>query len=213
MQEIKPMNDSSMNRKEFLSNMGKVCVGACVCAAAGGLTNLRAEEPKQAAPPAAEPPRSEARINFAEGWVKRFLDAVDGTLDKETRKKLLMANGKACYLAWIADTKQTIQPVTLERFRKWITENVKDGSYRIDGNAIYFQYMNAAETGQAAAEGACLCPLVESKPNGLSSTYCQCSIGYVKAMHELLLNRTVEVELVDSVLMGGKRCQFKLMVA
>ena len=38
------MNDSSMNRKEFLSNMGKVCVGACVCAAAGGLSSLQAEE-------------------------------------------------------------------------------------------------------------------------------------------------------------------------
>jgi len=206
------MNDSSMNRKEFLSNMGKVCVGACVCAATGGLSSLQAEEPKQAAPQVTEPPRSEKRMEFAEGWVKRFFDAVDGTLDKETRKKLMMANGKACYLAWIADTKQTIKSVTLERFRKWITDKVKDGSYRIDGNAIYFRYVSAAETGQASAEGACLCPLVESKPAGLSSTYCQCSVGYVKAMHELLLNRPVEVELVDSVLMGGKRCQFKLTV-
>ena len=91
-------------------------------------------------------------------------------------------------------------------------EKVKDGSYRVDGDAIYFQYVSAAETGQASAEGACLCPLVESKPAGLSSTYCQCSVGYVKAMHELLLNRTVEVKLVDSVIMGGKRCQFKLTV-
>ena len=141
------------------------------------------------------------------------MGAVDGTLDAETRKKLMMANGKACYLAWIADTKQTIKPVTLERFRKWIADNVKDGSYRVDGSAIYFQYMGAAETGLPAAERACLCPMVETKPEGLSSTYCQCSIGYVKAMHELLLNRPVEVELVDSVLRGGKRCQFKLTVA
>jgi len=204
------MSDSSMNRKEFLSNMGKVCVGACVCAAAGGLSSLQAKEPKQSAPQTAEPPRSEARIQFAEGWVKRFFDVVDSTLDKDTRKKLMMANGRSCYLAWIADTGQTIKPVTLERFRKWITDKVKDGSYRVDGDAIYFQYVSAAETGQAATERTCLCPLVESKPAGLSSTYCQCSVGYVKAMHELRLNRTVEIELVDSVLAGGKRCQFKL---
>ncbi len=201
-----------MNRKEFLSSVGKVCMGACICAAAGGLEGLHAEESGQPVTPATEPPRSEARMKFAEGWVKRFLDAIDSTLDKETRKKLMMANGKACYLAWIADTKQTIKPVTLERFRKWIVEKSTDGSYRIDGEAIYFQYMAAAETGQAAPEGACLCPLVESAPAGLSSTYCQCSVGYVKVMHELLLNRTVEVELVDSVLLGGKRCRFKLTV-
>ena len=44
-------------------------------------------------------------MKFSEGWVRRFLGAVDDTLDRETRKKLMMANGKACYLAWIADTK------------------------------------------------------------------------------------------------------------
>lgn len=151
-------------------------------------------------------------MKFTDGWVKRFFDVVDGTLEKETRKKLMMANGRACYLAWIAETKQTIKPVTVEHFRKSIADKAKDGSYRVEGDAIYFQYMSAAETGQASAEGACLCPLVESKPADLSSTYCQCSVGYVKVMHELLLNRTVEVELVDSVLMGGRRCQFKLTV-
>lgn len=152
-------------------------------------------------------------MKFAEGWIKKFMDAVDSTLDKDTRKRLMMANGKACYLAWIAETKQQIQPITLEQFTNWIKTRCTDGSYRVEGNAILFQYMSAAETGQAAAEGACLCPMVENKPQGLSSTYCDCSVGYVKVMHEMLLNRPVEVELVDSVLKGGKRCKFKLTVA
>ena len=110
------------------------------------------------------------------------------------------------------ETNQQIKPITLEKLKAWIASKANDGSYEIDGNSILFQYMSAAETGQAAAEGACLCPLVESKPAGLSATYCLCSVGYVKAMHEKLLQRPVEVELVESVLMGDKRCRFRMTV-
>lgn len=124
-----------------------------------------------------------------------------------------MANGKSCYLTWIKDTGQEIKPVGFERFTKWINEKVTDGSYTVDGKTIYFQYMYAAETGKEADAGKCLCTLVESKPEGLSPTYCICSVGYVKQMHEMYLGQPVEVELVDSVLRGGQRCKFKITVA
>jgi hypothetical protein len=73
--------------------------------------------------------------------------------------------------------------------------------------------MSAAETGLPSTEGACLCPLAESKPEGLSATYCSCSVDYVKKMHEQRLGRPCEVELVDSVLMGGRRCRCRITVA
>jgi len=46
----------------------------------------------------------------------------------------------------------------------------------------------------------------------LSPTYCLCSVGYVREMHERVLGRPVEVELADSVLRGGKRCRFRMVV-
>ena len=209
------MSENSMNRKEFLTNVGKVCMGTCACAVVGGLSAVYAQEnpPDSVPPPSAQKSRSDTRIEFAENWLKRFFAVFDENLDPATRMKIMMANGKSCYLSWIADTNQQIKPITLERLKEWIASKSNDGSYRIDGNTIYFQYMSAAETGQASTEGACLCTLVESKPAGLSPTFCLCSVGYVKAMHEKLLQRPVEIELVDSVLMGGKRCQFKLTVA
>jgi predicted hydrocarbon binding protein len=54
--------------------------------------------------------------------------------------------------------------------------------------------------------------MVESKPEGMSATYCHCSVGYVQKMNELKFGRSVDVELIDSVLMGGKRCKFKITV-
>lgn len=207
------MDDDFISRKDFLANVGKYCAGTCLCAAVGGLNKLYAQEegPKMSEPE--KKPRSEERIAFAEKWVKRFIDVLDNNLDENTRKKIMMANGKACLLAWYKEIGRQVKPVTLEQFTNWIKNKVKDGSYQCEGNVIYFQYMSAAETGLPSDEGACLCTLVETKPEGLSGTYCHCSVGYVKEMHEQYLGRPVEVELIESVLRGGKRCRFKITVA
>jgi hypothetical protein len=227
------MTEPIFNRKEFLGGLGKCCLGSCLCAAALGMgsacgadstgtkpgaagqTTGAAQGGGDTAPPAAAPPappRSEARIKFAEAWVRRLFKVLDSNLDEATRKKLMMANGRACFLEYIRETGQQIQPVTLEHLAARAAQR-PDGSMRVDGNVIYFQYMSAAETGLPSEEGACLCTLVETKPAGLSGTYCLCSVGYVKQWYEMMLARPVDVELLESTLTGGKRCRFKITVS
>ncbi len=205
--------DNISPRREFLSKAGKLCACSCVGAMLAGLTDVMGEEVVSDTTKVATKSRDTQRMEFAEGWLRRFFDIFDANLDEATRNKIMMANGKSCYLTWIKDTGQEIKPVGFERFTKWINEKVTDGSYTVDGKTIYFQYMYAAETGKEADAGKCLCTLVESKPEGLSPTYCICSVGYVKQMHEMYLGQPVEVELVDSVLRGGQRCKFKITVA
>jgi hypothetical protein len=208
------MDESKMNRKQFLTNVGKLCACSCVAAMTAGVQNVMAQEANQI-PPAqpVEKPRSQQRMEFAEGWVKRFFAALDANVDESTKTKLMMANGRACYEAWIKDTGQQIQQITFDQYKTWVDNNVKDGSYRVEGNAIFMQYLYAAETGLPAPDFTCLCPMVESKPQGLSSTYCVCSVGYVKVMHEMLFGRPVQVELLESVLRGNPRCKFKITVS
>jgi hypothetical protein len=207
------MSDRPMNRKQFLGSVGLCGLGSCSCILGGKAASLLAQESKPDAPQPSKKPRSQERIEFAEKWVTRFFDVLDANLDEETRKKIMMANGRVCFLEWIKETGKQIKPVTLEQFATWVKSNIKDDTYRVDGNTIYMQYTWAAETGQPSQEGACLCPFIESKPAGLSPTYCLCSVGYVKVMHEMRFGRPVEVELLDSVLKGGQRCQFKITVA
>ncbi|KPL08043.1 hypothetical protein AMJ86_02145 [bacterium SM23_57] len=157
--------------------------------------------------------RAIKRMEFADLWVKRFINVLDNTLDEETRKKVMVTNGKICYQEWIKSTGQQTEVVPYEKWVARVRENVKDGSVQIDGNVIYFQYIGSAETGHAAPENVCLCPMVESKPVGLSKTYCLCSIGYVKEMFEQTFGKPVDVQLIDSVLYGGKRCRFKITVS
>jgi hypothetical protein len=222
--------DPVIDRKEFLAGLGKCCLGSCLCAAAlgmntayGGDSTGSAPEPAgsnqsaESEPPAAAGtpgavPRSQARIEFAEKWARRFFGVLDATLDPAARKKVMMEAGRACFLEYIKETGQEMRPVTLERLKAWAEKNGNTDYTRFEGNVIYYQFMSAAETGLPSEEGACLCPLVESKPAGLSGTYCLCSVGYVKQWHEMLLARPVEVELLESTLTGGKRCKFKITV-
>lgn len=204
------MKNRTMDRKSFLKSLGKA--GVCACAAAGGLRTALALAPDQAKPGDATPERAVKRMEFADHWVKRFFDVLDQTIDTESRKKLMMANGKTCFREWIQETKQEIKPVSFEQWAQKAAQESKREGLRVEGNVIYFEFDSSAETGQASPEGICLCPMVESKPAGMSPTYCLCSVGYVQEMHELRFGRKAEVELLDSVLMGGKRCRFKITV-
>ena len=213
------MDDKSMNRKEFLAGVGKVCACSCVYALAASLGSVNAQDStKQTVEkPEGEPvkkPRSEERVEFTEKWLVRFFDVFDANLDEPTRKKVMMANGKACLLNWYKETNQQPrpEPLTLERLAAWAKKNNRE-DYQVDGNVVYFQYLWAAETGLSAPEHKCLCTLVESCPAGLSPTFCLCSVGYVKEMHEQMFKKPVEVELLSSVLRGDPRCKFKITVA
>jgi len=212
------MNDPSISRKGFLAGIGRTCACACVCALASGLDaasgraatvhSARGNEASET-----KPPRSQERMEFTEKWAVRFFKILDTNLDAPIREKIMMENGKACFLAWQteANRKPPEQAITVEQFARRIKEK-KSPDYRIEGNVLYFQYSSAAETGQASPENRCLCPMVETKPAGLSPTFCFCSLGYVKEMHEQLFRKPVEVALLSSVLRGDPRCTFKITV-
>jgi 3-methyladenine DNA glycosylase Tag len=206
------MNTKIMERKAFLKVAGKIGGVTCLCAAAGSLRAALYQEKPQAQPGEKTKERAVKRMKYADQWVKRFFDVIDKTLDEKTRKRLMMANGRACYREWIRDTNQEIKQVDFKKWAERASQNIKQEGFKIEGNVIYFQFNSSAETGRPSPENVCLCPMVESKPEGLSSTFCHCSVGYVKEMNELKFGRIVDVELIDSVLKGGKRCKFKITV-
>jgi len=205
------MGETSLDRKELFTSAGKLGMATCLCAL--GATRLLAEQSPETAPGAANAARAVKRMEFSDLWVRRFMKVLDGTLDEETRKKVMVANGTACFREWIASQGRTVTPVAFETWAARVKERPPDGSVRVDKNVIYWEYTGSAETGSASPERVCLCPMVESKPAGLSHTFCQCSVGYVKESFEQRFGRPVKVELLDSVLYGGDRCRFKITVA
>lgn len=206
------MNNEIHSRREAFYRLGTA--GLTCCAAAGifnpALLFSDDKAPEKTAP--TEKPRSEKRVEFADKWLKRFMDVLDSNLDAETKNKIMQANGKMCYSQYISENNAQVQKLDFGKWAEWVKANVKSPDFRVEGNTIYFQYMSSAETGLPSAEGQCLCLMAESAPKGLSSTYCMCSVGYVREMHEMLFGRECAVELLESVLQGGKRCKFKITV-
>ncbi len=212
------MGEVLVDRKRFLTVLG----ACCACGAVQGARRaLAGETPTPAATdvPATRPgdltvERAAKRMEFADGWVRRLFVVLDQELDEPTRRRVLEANGKACYVAHAGPPARQAGPDAVERFRAWVAAEGATRGYSADGATISFQYESSAETGEAAPERLCLCPMAESQANGrVSPTFCHCSVGYVREMHERLLGRPVKVELVDSVLRGGTRCRFTLTIA
>ncbi|NQE45011.1 hypothetical protein C5S31_03175 [ANME-1 cluster archaeon GoMg2] len=55
----------------------------------------------------------------------------------------------------------------------------------------------------------CYCSLVNQTPKPFSSKiYCQCGVGYIKQQFESAFGKTVDVELVQSVISGAESCKF-----
>lgn len=89
---------------------------------------------------------------------------------------------------------------------------IKAAGARREGDVVYYEYGADATNPQGAGikDGHCLCPLVESGPERLSPTYCQCSAGYVKERFERMTGTPVKVEVLESLRMGGRICRFKI---
>jgi hypothetical protein len=214
------MSPRIMDRKTFLGTIGTLGGAACMCAAASGMRSALGAEPTPSPAPAPSSPgdttvtRAAKRMEFVDEWLPRFFRVMDETVEEAARRKLMEANGKACFVAYAGPPRKTPRPDELERLKAWIASSGADKGYSLQGDAILFEYLGSAETGHASPERVCLCPTAEAQKSGkLSPTFCHCSVGYVREMHERMLGRTVKVELLDSVLAGGARCRFKITVA
>jgi hypothetical protein len=194
-----------MERRKFLESMGRCCAGTGFCLSM--TVSVLADEPEKNKK---VPHHSgEEKMTFFDGWIKNFMRSLDESADESTRCRIMEANGKACARDYLKSLGQEPAPVRFEDWINLVKKQDGDGSVRVEGKTIYFQYLKNYQ-GLDAPESFCLCPLVESKPAGLSATYCQCSVGYIQEMFGRKFGQPVKVELLESVLRSGKRCKFKI---
>jgi hypothetical protein len=212
-----------MNRKEFLvqitgygalgAGLAKMALAPC-CAAAQSLSAAQTK-PEVGTP-------IEKRMSWEHIWVKRFFDNLDAQVDEPTRTRLMHANGRSCYRGAVDPPKNNNTPkeFTMQQFPGTLDEfitliNKYSGptpAARREGNIVYFDYV-ANPWGLKNEDGWCLCPLIEQGPEGISGTFCECSVGYVTEMFTDIAHQPVQVELLESLKRGGKRCRFKIQLS
>jgi hypothetical protein len=226
MKKQQRFGGEAIDRKEFMSMLAMAGAGTCTCGAVAGARLGLATEPvvdgqenKPVATPQTKPgdkgpARAAKRMEFVEVWLRRFFNVMDAELAEPTRRKIMVANGRVCFSEFQPKLQRRAQPATQEEIAAFVAGRGKSSGYSMEGDAIFFEYVGSAETGQAAPEGTCLCPVAEAqRAREISPTFCWCSVGYVKEMHERVFGRPVRVDLLESVLMGHPRCRFRITPA
>jgi hypothetical protein len=148
----------------------------------------------------------EKRADFGKTWIGRFMKVVDERLVEPERQALMAANGRACAMGAYGPPDAS-KAMTVDVFLAQLQGYVGEENAHREGDIVFFNYVGNPD-GLKVADGYCLCPLVEDGPKDLSPTYCHCSVGYVGYMFEKAIGRPVQVELLESLRGGGKRCRF-----
>lgn len=134
-----------------------------------------------------------------ERWIVRLIAGLDEHVDEETRARVLEQCGRECISQSRIKKAKAIYNKTkdLDEFLEKL-EDVYDVLHR-EGDNVYFIYPR------------CYCSHVNKIPLGqLSSTYCNCSRGWVKALFEGALERAVEVIMEESIIKGDEQCKFRI---
>ena len=204
-----------MKRSDFSRSLLKSGI-ACGCAISLGPGMVLGKVMTSEINPACDSKETscDAKMEFTQKWVKRFFDIVDQQLDEETRNNLMISNGMACakgaYGELTDDKPATIEEIDT-KIGAWQKTLGEENIYRND-KTVYFNYVGNPD-GLKISDGYCLCPMIENKPEILSKTYCQCSVGYVKYMFQRYITfKPVKVELLESLRSGGKACRFKVSI-
>jgi hypothetical protein len=170
-----------MNRRTFITNSMVAC-GCCQAVRA----TLAAEAPSETVPakPSAPVTPDVEKIRFTKLWVSRFMDNLDAHVDLDTRKRLMEACGRTCFIgAHGKSSSEKVSPEQEAEFLKRHRARFGENSVRKEGDqtVLDFWYIQNPR-GLKVADGYCLCPVVEDGPEKLSPTYCHCSVGYVREM-------------------------------
>jgi len=155
----------TVDRKEFMTMLGRAGVGTCMCGAVlgarrapGAGPGTEAQQNKPAPAPETKPgekttARAAKRMEFVDTWVPRFFTVMDAELDEPTRKRIMAANGKACFSAYQPDLKPRSEPATRETIAAWVAKRGKARGYSMDGDTIIMEYVGSAEAEFPSSSG------------------------------------------------------------
>ncbi|MFX0082727.1 MAG: DUF6144 family protein [Candidatus Hodarchaeota archaeon] len=119
--------------------------------------------------------------------------------DKEKRYNIMETLGNTCFNRFFVKIAGDIKKKSNEIDE--IIQNINKASgaeyFKLEDNKIY------------ATFNQCLCQIgVREAEEPISKTYCSCSLGWMKSLFNMILDNPFKVELIDSIVSGGKSCQF-----
>jgi len=146
-------------------------------------------------------------------WVRNAMQKLDAAVDGKTRVQIMQNCGYNC-----AKKNHKVIERAVARRKKYgnILEfseaeqqkPMKGTKLEREGNILYQFYTPQTFTRPMR----CYCGLFRELPkeDTVSITYCNCSKGFVEKYWEEVLERPVEVEILQSAISGAKECKFAI---
>ena len=188
-----------MKRTEFLKSCAS---GICSCAALGLLSEDPALAQSVQANPVADAEKDELKwkLNAAQTRFAKLLQILNQNLDEPLKQKILQQLGADCsqsYQELAAKYKGNLTGFLDYVSTKW----VEKAEY--DEKARTIRIIDRAKQ--------CTCPLV--KPGVAPKDFCNCTLGWQKAIYSVVSGKPVEAEIEESILRGGTRCVFRIRIS
>ena len=136
-----------------------------------------------------------------ERWITCLIDALNEHIDEKTRAKILEQCGRQCQSQNFVKKARSIykRSKNIDEFLNEFGKVYKNLHKEKDN--VYIIYPK------------CYCSFVNKiPPEKLSSTYCNCSRGWVKELFEGALGRPVEVDMEKSIVNGDDQCKFRILL-
>jgi predicted hydrocarbon binding protein len=131
-------------------------------------------------------------------WVQCLIDNLDSAVDEDTRVKVLENCGRKC------------TPRTLIKKAEAAQKYSKDKNEFLDRLSKVWKHLQREGDDVYVVYEKCYCPLVRGITSSLSSTWCNCSRGWIKELFESALHEPVDAELQKSIIKGDDVCRFRI---
>lgn len=154
-------------------------------------------------------------------WVKTVMEKFDRLIpDEKDRWKIMKECSCSCQDTSMADYKAEYEK---HRDIDKLIDYLHGKAFSIkpvrEGNIIYITKAPAfpeeykkAKTQEEKRYYFCHCEYARAADSDLSPTYCYCGAGWCQRIWEEILGRPVKIEIVESVLQGGKVCKFAVHI-
>ena len=138
-------------------------------------------------------------VSSGEKWLCNLIGGLEKSIDEDALKAALEDCGRKC------QSQSTIKKA------KAIYERTKDIDTFLTEFGMTYKHLHREKDGIYLVYPKCYCTRVNRIPQGqMPAIFCNCSIGWAKALFEGALGRPIDVTLEKSILAGNDECRFKV---
>ncbi len=132
-------------------------------------------------------------------WAQQICTALEQQFDEDTVKAIRMDCACGPELGKMNALQKLYRACDgMEDFAPKATGLHQGFEVRYEGDSLFLIYPT------------CYCSCVKRVNKTLPRAWCDCTLGYTKRMFSYVLGRAVEVELIESVKLGGDKCVIKI---